>query len=108
MDPKKVNEINKQKMHQNNTTEKIYKFCPSCKRDYYVSAYVSKCPTCKSKFEYSHKNDIKPNTPTCPTCGSTKLKKISDIKRAGHWLAFGFASKTAQSQFECENCGYKW
>lgn len=48
------------------------------------------------------------NIPTCPTCGSTKLKKISDIKRAGHWLAFGFLSQTARSQFECENCGYKW
>lgn len=48
------------------------------------------------------------NVPKCPTCQSTKIKKISGIKRAAHGYAFGLFSKTARSQFECENCGYKW
>lgn len=48
------------------------------------------------------------NIPKCPTCQSTKIKKISGIKRAAHGYAFGLFSKTARSQFECENCGYKW
>ena len=56
----------------------------------------SLCHTCKSRFEYSKKRY------------KTKLKKISNIKRSGYWLTFGFASKVAQSQFECENCEYKW
>ena len=46
--------------------------------------------------------------PKCPTCGSTKLKKISGVKRAAHMWTFGLFSKTSYSQFECENCGYKW
>lgn len=48
------------------------------------------------------------NIPKCPTCGSTDLEKISDLKKATHWLAFGLLSKTARSQFRCKKCGYKW
>lgn len=49
-----------------------------------------------------------PNLPKCPTCGSTNIKKISDLRRGVHGLAWGILSKTARSQFECKNCGYKW
>lgn len=48
------------------------------------------------------------NVPKCPTCGSTNITKISAVKRATHAYAFGLFSKTAKSQFECKNCGYKW
>ncbi|MBQ9673191.1 MAG: transposase [Ruminococcus sp.] len=48
------------------------------------------------------------NVPKCPTCGSTKISKISGMKRAAHGLTFGLFSKTARSQFECKKCGYKW
>lgn len=48
------------------------------------------------------------NVPKCPTCQSTNIKKISSTKRAAHGFMFGIFSKTAFSQFECENCGYKW
>lgn len=44
----------------------------------------------------------------CPTCGSTNVHKISGVKKALHGYAFGLFSKTARSQFECNNCGYKW
>ena len=44
----------------------------------------------------------------CPTCGSTNVKRISDTKKATHAIAFGIYSKTAFSQFECEDCHYKW
>lgn len=54
---------------------------------------------------YSEQNS---NQPTCPTCHSTNIVKISDVKRAVHGIAWGFLSKTAFSQFECKNCGYKW
>lgn len=49
-----------------------------------------------------------PNLPKCPTCGSTNIKKISDLRKGIHGLAWGILSKTARSQFECRNCGYKW
>ena len=48
------------------------------------------------------------NKPKCPTCSSTSIKRISGMKRAFHGYAFGIFSKTAFSQFECQNCGYKW
>ena len=46
--------------------------------------------------------------PKCPTCGSTDLKKISGTAKAAGALTFGLFSKTARSQFQCKNCGYKW
>lgn len=48
------------------------------------------------------------NTPKCPTCGSTKIKKISSVSKVAGAALFGLFSKTARSQFQCENCGYKW
>ena len=46
--------------------------------------------------------------PKCPTCGSTNIEKISvGLKIVGAGL-FGIFSKTARSQFKCNNCGYKW
>lgn len=49
-----------------------------------------------------------PNTPKCPTCGSTNISKISATKKLGGAIGFGLFSKTAKSQFECKDCGYKW
>ena len=46
--------------------------------------------------------------PTCPTCGSTNVQKISGLSRAAHGYMFGLFSKTAKSQFKCGSCGYKW
>ena len=46
--------------------------------------------------------------PRCPTCGSTKVRKLSLSARCVSLGLFGLASKTARSQFVCENCGYKW
>lgn len=48
------------------------------------------------------------NQPHCPTCGSTDIIKISAAKKAVGAGLFGLLSKTAKSQFECKNCGYKW
>lgn len=46
--------------------------------------------------------------PKCPTCGSTHIQKIDLSDRAVSLGLFGIASKTARSQFECKDCGYKW
>lgn len=49
-----------------------------------------------------------PNIPKCPTCQSTNIKKISTTSKIIHGLTFGIFSTTARSQFQCQNCGYKW
>ena len=48
------------------------------------------------------------NIPKCPTCGSTNIKKISATSKVVGAGLFGLFSKTARSQFECKDCGYKW
>lgn len=48
------------------------------------------------------------NTIKCPTCGSERVSRLSDLKRGTHALIFGLYSTTAKSQFECLNCHYKW
>lgn len=52
------------------------------------------------------KYGIEINLPKCPTCGSTNLDKITAFDRGVAGGLFGFASKTARSQFRCKKCGY--
>ena len=82
-----------------------------------VIAYKEKIAQYKAEFEKTHaplsddENDIykqPSNLPKCPTCGSTNIKKISVVSKAGGMFMFGIFSKTAKSQFQCEDCGYKW
>lgn len=49
-----------------------------------------------------------PNSPRCPTCKSTNIGKISTTSKVAGAAMFGLFSKTAKSQFKCNNCGYKW
>ena len=48
------------------------------------------------------------NVLKCPTCSSTRVKKISTTSKVAGAAVFGLFSKTARSQFKCEQCGYKW
>lgn len=54
-------------------------------------------------FSYSSSN-----VPKCPTCGSTKIQKISGTKRWVTTGLFGLASSNVGKTMECKNCGYKW
>ena len=63
---------------------------------------------CPNKYEQSQSQPTPSHIPTCPTCGSTNIQKISGISRAAHGYMFGLFSKTAKSQFCCKNCGFKW
>lgn len=51
---------------------------------------------------------VENNILRCPTCNSTKVKKISTTSKVIGASMFGLFSKTARSQFKCEQCGYKW
>ena len=48
------------------------------------------------------------NTPKCPTCQSTNIKKISTTSKAVSVGLFGLFSQKVKKQFCCGNCGYEW
>lgn len=48
------------------------------------------------------------NTPKCPTCGSTNLKKITATQKASNAVLFGLFGNKRKKQFHCNNCGYEW
>lgn len=56
----------------------------------------------------SNASQVQNNLPKCPTCGSTNIKKIPASRKMLGAIGFGLLSKTARSQWECNNCGNKW
>jgi predicted RNA-binding Zn-ribbon protein involved in translation (DUF1610 family) len=49
------------------------------------------------------------NTPKCPTCGSTNIKKISGLSKAGSVAVWGvFAAGRTSKTWHCNNCGSEW
>lgn len=51
---------------------------------------------------------VQPSGPRCPTCGSTRVKKISMTSKAVGGAMFGIFSSNIRNTFKCESCGYKW
>ena len=62
----------------------------------------------KNLNKKSQEQKTNQNIPKCPTCGSSNIKKISTASKIAGATMFGLFSRTAKSQFKCENCGYKW
>lgn len=50
----------------------------------------------------------KQNVPKCPTCGSTKLSKVSAMSKAGSVIMWGLFSQKVKKTWHCGNCGYEW
>ena len=48
------------------------------------------------------------NLPTCPTCGSTKVKRISGLERGTSIIGFGIFSRKINKTYKCLNCKYMW
>ncbi len=99
--------------------EPSFKICPKCNKEYITT--MDHCIECGySTNSYKKKMEqlsieltnpieyIPPIIPKCPTCGSANIKKITAGQKLGGMIGFGIFSKTARSQFECKNCGYKW
>lgn len=55
-----------------------------------------------------HSTYNQPNTPKCPTCGSTNIKKIGNLERGASVGLFGLFSSKIGKTMQCKNCGYKW
>ena len=60
------------------------------------------------QFQKTFNSNKANNQPKCPTCNSTNISKISTTSKIVGAVTFGLFSKTARSQFKCNNCGYKW
>lgn len=88
--------------------DKLFYECPLCKKQY--ESGTLKCDLCGyMAIPMPPQNNVKiQNLPKCPTCSSTNIKKISTTRKVAGAIGFGLLSKTAKSQFECNDCGYKW
>ena len=70
--------------------------------------YNARIEHSRSNTHASKQKKEETNVPKCPTCGSTKIRKISGTKRAASILGFGILSNNIGKTYECLNCKYKW
>lgn len=111
------NILNKSTHPQKNI--KSFSICPNCGKQYLYE--MNHCNECGYKTEdytkemqdleeaiYSKKSNPPKPQQHCPVCNSTNIQKISVASKAVGAGLFGIFSKTARSQFECKDCGYKF
>lgn len=90
------------KKYNENQKNRKDMYCQRCNIVYKKILYTKCCVCGKTLLPVSN------NMPKCPTCQSPNIERISTTKKAIYGVTFGLFSKTATSQFECKNCGYKW
>ena len=61
-----------------------------------------------ASLEYKEKKKYHDYMFTCPMCSSKKIKKLSDLNRAGSIALKGLASDKIGKSYECDNCKYKF
>lgn len=95
----------------------IYKKWNDNKRNEYMRKYKpmyetkpSSVTVNKLSVPIQYKQDItqQQNIPTCPTCGSTKVRPISSGKKALGFITVGIFSSNFGKSYECLQCKYKW
>jgi len=77
--------------------------CPECGKEGVSDKAVS-CPSCA----YGIKEHFEGQIPKCPSCSSTKIKKITTTSRLISVGLVGFASSKIGKQYMCESCKHKW
>lgn len=90
--------------------------CPLCsaKKPHIITDNIKEvCSVCGYVFNENYvkkHKDLLPEKvlPTCPTCGSTNIEKISAAKKVGGSLLFGIFSSDIRNSMHCKDCGYKW
>lgn len=58
----------------------------------------------RDKLKKEYKTSQQPNTPHCPTCNSTNIRKIGTGERAASIIGLGIFSKKIGKQWYCNNC----
>ncbi len=48
------------------------------------------------------------NMPKCPTCSSTKIRKISVTSKVASVAVWGVLSRKVHKQWHCDTCGSEW
>lgn len=79
--------------------ENITITCPECSRSQPLDErYLP--------LENQHSGNL--HIPTCPTCGSTNVSKITTASKAIGFAAVGVFSSNFGKTYKCDNCSYKW
>lgn len=60
------------------------------------------------RTELAQEEARKQYVPTCPTCHSPDIEKISGTSKVVDAMIWGIWSKKAGKTFKCRNCGYEW
>ena len=53
-------------------------------------------------------NYVPDTSPTCPTCHSRNVQKISGLERGVSVIGSGLTSNKINKTFKCRSCGYTW
>lgn len=92
--------------------DKMIKKCPMCSTEF--EEPVFDCPVCglsviNTPFMMEEaRREREANIPKCPTCGSTKIKKVSATSKAVSVGLFGLFSQKVKKTWHCNSCGYEW
>ena len=74
-----------------------------------IIEYNLKLSQFKTQVEQQQSNKLQnDNTPKCPTCNSTNIKKISGLSKAGSVAMWGLLSRKVHKQWHCNQCGSEW
>ena len=112
----------------NEVNKKLIRKCILCGREYVKPQAI--CPKCnmplmklsdyerldmesnraklQKEVERQEKVQKQQNTPKCPTCGSTNIKRITTANRAVSVLTLGILSSKIGKNYECLDCKAKW
>ena len=61
-----------------------------------------------TNYSQTSNNIENTNNLKCPICGSTNVKRISDLSRTVSVATLGIASSKIGKQYECNKCKHKW
>lgn len=103
-------------MERNERAKKInWRFTNRPKRD--ISEldpnFVKEMQDKANAFDAQYRADLEEKehpkyVPTCPTCHSPDIEKISGTSKVVDAVVWGLWSKKAGKTFKCRNCGYEW
>lgn len=88
--------------------------CDKCGSEKYLVAEneyekVLICDECAECYVVEQKKIRPPlNTPHCPTCNSTDIKRISATAKVTNVAMFGLFGNKRKKTFHCNNCKYEW